>query len=144
MALLVLEFHVLITVELLHNGHLGDRRKWPLLGGTGEIRNMYGGGHKLGPHHTNVCKFSQICRAISSSLLTAWDVSLSNLAMLLILRHSLQWCQRIFLNWFISKVDKPFQGLLHRPIRTAVTNTSKDLKLNTACVFVSALFIVKY
>ena len=66
MALLVLEFHVLITVELLHNGHLGDRRKWPLLGGTGEIRNMYGGGHKLGPHHTNVCKFSQICRAISS------------------------------------------------------------------------------
>ena len=30
-------FSGLITVEPLHNGHLGDRRKWPLWGGRGII-----------------------------------------------------------------------------------------------------------
>ena len=56
-------------------------------------RRLYGGGHKLAPHHTNVCKFSQLCWAIS---LLAKDVSLSNLAVLLILRRSFQCCRRIF------------------------------------------------
>ena len=40
------------------------------------------------------------------------------LAMLLILRHSLQWCQRIFLNWFISKVG--------RTMKRSITPTNKD------------------
>ena len=32
-----------------------------------EILQMFAwGGHKLAPNHTNVCKFSQLCRAISS------------------------------------------------------------------------------
>ena len=47
-----------------------------------------GGGHILATNHTNVCKFSQLCTAISS---LAKDVSLSNLAVLLILRRSFQW-----------------------------------------------------
>ena len=42
-------------------------------------------GNKLVPHHTNVCKFSQLCGVISS---LAKDISLSNLAILLILRRS--------------------------------------------------------
>ena len=42
-------------------------------------------GNKLVPHHTNVCKFSQLCGVISS---LAKDVSLSNLAILLTLRRS--------------------------------------------------------
>ena len=47
------------------------------------------------PHHTNVSKFSQLCRAIPS---LAKDVSLLNLAILLILRRSFQWCRRISSN----------------------------------------------
>ena len=39
----------------------------------------------------NVSKFSQLCRAIPS---LAKDVSLLNLAILLILRRSFQWCRR--------------------------------------------------
>ena len=27
-------------------------------------RRWYGGGHKLGPHHTNICKILRLCRAI--------------------------------------------------------------------------------
>ena len=43
-------------------------------------------GHKLVPSHTNVCKFSQLCRATSS--LASKDLSLSNSAILLFLRRS--------------------------------------------------------
>ena len=42
-----------------------------------------GGGHKLAPHHTNVCKFSQNCGALSSP-----QILLSNLVIILIFRHS--------------------------------------------------------
>ena len=54
-------------------------------------------------HHSNVCKFSQLCGALSS---LTWDVSLSNLAILLTLRCSLQWYRRIFRNLSLSKVEK--------------------------------------
>ena len=47
------------------------------------LQTFDGGGHKLAPNLTNVCKFSQLCGAISS---LAKDVS--NLAVLLILRRS--------------------------------------------------------
>ena len=57
---------------------------------------LYGGRHKLVPHHTNFCKFSQLCGTLSS---LAKDVSLSKLAILLILRRSFQWCRWIFPNW---------------------------------------------
>ena len=40
--------------------------------------------------------FSQLCGTIT---LLAQDISLSDFAILLILRCSFQWCQRIFLNW---------------------------------------------
>ena len=46
-------------------------------------------------------------RTISS---LAWDVSLSNLAILLILRRSFQWCRGISPNWSMSKVEKPWKG----------------------------------
>ena len=57
---------------------------------------LYGGRHKLVPHHTNFCKFLQLCGTLSS---LAKDVSLSKLAILLILRRSFQWCRWIFPNW---------------------------------------------
>ena len=88
-------------------------------------------GHNLAPHphHKNVCKFSHLthftdvcmvgaqscphptiqtsvksfqhCGAISSQ---SQDVSATNLASLLILRRSFQWCGRIFPNISMSKV----------------------------------------
>ena len=61
---------------------------------------LYGGRHKLIPHHTNFCKFSQLCATLSS---LAKDVSLSKLAILLILRRSFQWCRWDFANWSIHK-----------------------------------------
>ena len=57
------------------------------------------GGHKLVPNHTNVYKFSQLCRA--TSLLTSKDLSLSNSAIILLLRRSFQRCGQIFPKWFI-------------------------------------------
>ena len=39
-------------------------------------RHLYRGGHELAHHHTNVCKFSQLCGAIPS---LAKDIALSNL-----------------------------------------------------------------
>ena len=48
-------------------------------------------------HHTNVCKFPQLCEAISS-------------AILLILRCSFQWCHWIFPNSSMLKVEKTVKG----------------------------------
>ena len=64
-------------------------------------------GHKLVTHHTNVCKFSQLCGAIFSF---AKDESLSNLTVLLILARSFQWCRRIFPNLSMSNVEKTVEG----------------------------------
>ena len=54
-------------------------------------------------------KFSKIAR-FESILLKRYgslkDVSLSNLAILLILRCSFQWCRQIYPNLFMSKVAK--------------------------------------
>ena len=44
---------------------------------------------------------------VISSLLTGFSKSLSNLAALLILRRSFQWCRRIITNLSMSKVKKP-------------------------------------
>ena len=44
---------------------------------------------------------------VISSLLTGFSKSLSNLAALLILRRSFQWCRRIIPNLSMSKVKKP-------------------------------------
>ena len=38
--------------------------------------------------------------------LLGFDKSLSNLANMLILRRSFQWCQQIFPNWSMSKAEK--------------------------------------
>ena len=48
-------------------------------------RRLYSGGQKLVSQHTNVCKFLQLCGALSSP---AKDVLVSNLAILLILIFS--------------------------------------------------------
>ena len=84
------------------------------------------GGHKLAPTppYTNVCKFLQLSGAISS---LAQDVSLSNLAILLILRRSLQWWRRVFSNWSLSKVEKTVEGSI-----TVGTNyeINRDLSKN--------------
>ena len=42
---------------------------------------------------------------------TIFNKSLSNLAVLLILRRSFQWCWRIFPNLSMSKLRKPWKGL---------------------------------
>ena len=45
---------------------------WEFYGTASQSRNILqtfirrGGGHKLSPHHASVCKFSQLCMAISS------------------------------------------------------------------------------
>ena len=66
-----------------------------------------GGGREKGkfvpPHHTNVCKISRLWGFMSSLI---FNKSLSNLALLLILRRSFQWCGRIFVNLSMSKVEK--------------------------------------
>ena len=56
------------------------------------VDRLYGGGEQeIAPHHTIVCQISQLRGA-----LLAQDVSLSNLACLLILMRPSQWCGRIF------------------------------------------------
>ena len=58
------------------------------------------GGQVCFPHHTNLCKISRLCAAISSWF---FNKSLSSLAILLILKFSCQWCQKIFPNLPKSK-----------------------------------------
>ena len=66
-------------------------------------RHLYVGEQVSVLHYTNVCKISRLWGAVSSLV---FNKSLSNLANLLILRHSFQWCQRIFPNLSMSKVEK--------------------------------------
>ena len=75
-------------------------------------------------NHTNVCKFLQLYRAIS--LLTK-DLSLSNLAVLLISRRSFQWCRQIFTTGLYKKLKnrknvyyvpyKPHTLIMHNMFR---------------------------
>ena len=62
-----------------------------------------GWGQVFAPHHTNVCTISRLWGFMSSLI---FNKSLSNLALLLILRRSFQWCGRIFVNLSMSKVEK--------------------------------------
>ena len=89
-------------------------------------RRLYAGGTNLPPQHTNVCKISQLYRAMFSLFC---KISLSNLANLLISRCSFQQCQQIFANWTISKVEKPWKGLFS--IMAKLPNTGSHLKLST-------------
>ena len=66
-------------------------------------RHLYVGEQVSALHYTNVCKISRLWGAVSSLV---FNKSLSNLANLLILRHSFQWCRRIFPNLSMSKVEK--------------------------------------
>ena len=59
---------------------------------------------KWAPASVNFRNFAELYIATIPSL--AKDASLSNLAILLILRRSFQWCRRIFPNWSIKKVEK--------------------------------------
>ena len=68
-------------------------------GGGGEG----GEGQVCAPHHTNVCKISPLWGFMSSLI---FNKSLSNLALLLILGRSFQWCGRIVVNLSMSKVEK--------------------------------------
>ena len=71
---------------------------------------MVGWGDKFVPslHHTNNCKVSGLWGAISS--FRVFNKSLSNYAVLLILRCSLQCCRRIFSNLSMSKVEENHEG----------------------------------
>ena len=62
-----------------------------------------GGGELCPPPQTNVCKISRLWGFISSLI---FDKSLSNLAILPVLRRSFQWCRRIFPYLTMSKVAK--------------------------------------
>ena len=96
---------------------------WWWLGGRGG-----GVGSSFRPHHTNVCKISRLWGAVSSMVV---NKSLSNLAILLILKRSFHWCRRFCPNLLMSKVEKKWKGLLDvcwQKIRTAAfasnSNTS--------------------
>ena len=72
-----------------------------------------GGGHKLVPSHTNVCKFSQLCRA--TSLLASKDLSLSNSAILLFLRLSVSGRRllrmaRMDMDWGLKKLAQRYNS----------------------------------
>ena len=80
----------------------------PAPSARGEIYSLlYGGGQVCAAHHTNVCKFSRLFRAVSSLV---FNKSLSNLAVLLILTRSFQWWRRIFPSWSMLKIDKTMRG----------------------------------
>ena len=59
-----------------------------------------GGGHKPSPHHTNICKISQLAELYLHLLKTFHF----QICQLLILRRFFQWCRRCFPNWSMSKV----------------------------------------
>ena len=60
------------------------------------------------PHYKNVCKISRHW-GVKPSLV--FNKSFSNLAILLILRRSFQWCRRIFTYWSMLKLKKPWKDL---------------------------------
>ena len=78
-------------------------KKFTDLYGWGGGEGEGGEGQVCAPHHTNVCKISPLWGFMSSLI---FNKSLSNLALLLILRRSFQWCGRIFVNLSMSKVEK--------------------------------------
>lgn len=63
------------------------------------------GGWVGAPHNTNICKIFLPCRATCTSCFF-YKKSLSNLAILLLFRPSIQCCHRIFTNWSMPKVEK--------------------------------------
>ena len=76
--------------------------------------------------HTNVCKISRLWGAVSSMVV---NKSLSNLAILLILRRSFHWCRRFCPNLLMPKVEKKWKGLLDvcwQKIRTAACASNSN------------------
>ena len=74
-------------------------------------RRLYGGSGGGGQDCTltlsNICKVLRRCRSDFEMLrLLVFNKSLSNLAMLIILRPSFQWCLQIFPNLSTSKIKK--------------------------------------
>ena len=68
-----------------------------------------GGGTNFGGHR--VCKQKPVTfRNFADLYRRTKDVSLSNLAPLLILWGSFQWCRQIFPNWSMSKVEKTVEA----------------------------------
>ena len=65
----------------------------------------------LAPHHTNVCKFSQPCRAIIIfSRYRCITFKFGNFQML---RRSFQYCQRTYPNLSMSKDEKTVKRSIH-------------------------------
>ena len=77
------------------------RRSFVWWGGEGEGGGV--GWQVCSPHHTNVCKISRLWEAISSLV---FNNSLSNLAILLILRRSFHVVSTNFPNLPTSKIEK--------------------------------------
>ena len=71
---------------------------------------MYGGGYELDPHHTQVCKISQVSELSGAISLLVLNTSLLKLATFysVMLMLSLQRCSLIFAYYFQSKVEKPW------------------------------------
>ena len=69
---------------------------------------MYGGQHELDPHHTKVCKISQVSELSRAISLLVLNTSLLILASFysVMLMLSLQQCSLIFADYFQSKVEK--------------------------------------
>ena len=70
---------------------------------------MYSGGYELDPHHTQVCKISQVSELSGAIYLLVLNTSLLKLATFysVMLTLSLQRCSLIFADYFQSKVEKP-------------------------------------
>ena len=68
------------------------------------------GGSNLIPHHTQVCKISQVSELSGAISLSVLNTSLLNLATFysVMLTLSLQRCSLIFADYFQSKVEKPW------------------------------------
>ena len=89
-------------------------------------RHLYVGEQVSALHYTNVCKISRLWGAVSSLV---FNKSLSNLAILLILRRSFHWCRRFCPNLLMSKVEKKWKGLLDvcwQKIRTAACASNSN------------------
>ena len=70
------------------------------------------------PHQANICKFPQPSGAIISSLEKTYHFEIGNI---INFKAIFPWDRRIFLNWCMSQLNKPREGLLWRSRRLLST-----------------------
>ena len=99
------------------------------------LQAFLSGGEQLTPHDTNVCTFLQLCGSIYFSSLIR---HISNLAILLILRGSFQWCRRIFPVLSMSECRKKQGKCL---LVTSFTSQAYDARVAT---FLNIVLLYKH